>query len=361
MRTAGERLLDWFRATRRELPWRGPFPRDPYRVLVSEVMLQQTQVERVVPRFEAFLRRFPDLESLAAADEEQVLEAFSGLGYYRRARSLHSAARALARAPHLPTRRRELERLPGIGPYTAAAVSAFAFGGGDPPVDGNVARVAARVESLALALGAPALLREGDRLARRLHADAPTPETWEALMELGARVCTPRSPACDTCPLRTDCAAAADGNQERLPLPRRSRPQEDHLWVSLWLPGPKRAVLFRRVPEGVPLAGLWLPPFAPVAPGADPAATARGLLDAVGSRGALTPTAPVLHGITHRRITVLPFVVAVSQPRTRVGEPRDGLAWADPSRPGLPTSSLTDKLRRVVELHMEAAARAADD
>ncbi|HLE60401.1 MAG TPA: A/G-specific adenine glycosylase, partial [Thermoanaerobaculaceae bacterium] len=129
-----ERLLGWFRAGRRDLPWRAPFPRDPYVVLVSEVMLQQTQVDRVVEAFRRFMKRFHSLEALAEAPEEDAVHAFSGLGYYRRARLLHASARAVVERGGWPRSARELARLPGFGPYTSAAVAAFAFAGDDPPV-----------------------------------------------------------------------------------------------------------------------------------------------------------------------------------------------------------------------------------
>ena len=145
---SGQRLVEWFRRGRRELPWRGPFPRDPYSVLVSEVLAQQTQVQRAAAAYPEFLRRFPSVAALAAAEVDDVLHAFAGLGYYRRARLLHLAARAIVARGGWPATARELESLPGFGPYTAAAVAAMAFGGDEPPVDGNVARVIARVYAI---------------------------------------------------------------------------------------------------------------------------------------------------------------------------------------------------------------------
>lgn len=338
-------LLRWFRDAARPLPWRGDLPRDPYRVLLSEVMAQQTQLDRVVPAYEAFLARFPTVEALAAASTDQVLEAFTGLGYYRRARNLHAAARELAAGGGWPTAFPELRRLPGVGAYTAAAIAAFCFGGAEPPVDGNVARVAARVGALALPLGSPALARHAREFARDLHAAEPTPVLFEAVMELGATVCTPAAPRCPTCPLRPDCAAAAAGDPEAYPLPRLRRAPERHRWVAVWLQRGDGRVLLARVPDGGVLAGLWLPPFAVLSDGSRPATVARSLASLAGHHGSLERTAPVAHSITHRRIEVMPFVGAWSA--ARVGEKRPGWGWHDPDRLAVGTSTLLAKLRAV--------------
>jgi A/G-specific adenine glycosylase len=341
---AAGRLLEWFAAARRELPWRGPFPRDPYRVLISEVMLQQTQVDRVVAGYARFLDRFPTLESLAVATEDEVVEAFSGMGYYGRARRLHQAATAIVERGSWPDSAAALAALPGLGPYTAAAVAAFAFGGDDPPVDGNVARITARVGTLALPLGSGRLLRHAARLARDLHAGRPEPGIFEALMELGATVCTPRAPRCGACPLAPDCAAAGAGDPERYPLPRPQREAVAQTWVALWLVRSDGACLLRRV-DGLPvLAGLWLPPLAVVGAADDPGSAAATLAASVGYRGALERRDGVRHAITHRRITVVPFA-GRWQPR-RVSEPGADTLFRQAGDPGVPTSSLLAKLRR---------------
>lgn len=245
--TLADRLLPWFAASRRDLPWRKE-PRDPYRVWVSEVMLQQTRVEVVVPYYRRFLRRFPTLPALAAAPLDDVLALWSGLGYYARARNLHRAARACG--GELPRTAAELRALPGFGPYTAAAVASLAFGEDVPLVDGNVARVLARVFVLRgdARAGAwkiaPALLPHGRSGAFN-----------EALMELGATVCTPRAPDCASCPLRRQCRGKAD--PERYPAPRR-RPLRPLLeWRALALRRKDGAVLLARRPEGALFGGLW--------------------------------------------------------------------------------------------------------
>ena len=337
-----DRLLEWFRASARSLPWRGPFPRDPYLVLVSEVMAQQTQLERVVPAFLRFVERFPSVQALAAADVDEVLHAFSGLGYYRRARLLHRAARSVVERGAWLTTSRELRTLPGFGPYTAAAVAAFAFGGEDPPVDGNIARVAARLRAVSLPLGSGNLLREARAVASEMFAAAATPEVWEALMELGATVCAPAAPRCGSCPLAPGCAARSAGTPSAFPLPRTARARQEERWAVAWLQRADGAVLLRRVEEGPLLAGLWLPPFAVVAAGDAPAAVARALAREAGADVPLVPRPPVRHGITHRDIRVLPYAGAVEA--ARVGETRSGWSWQHPERPALATSSLLAKL-----------------
>lgn len=338
----GPALITWYRHARRDLPWRGPFPRDPYHVLVSEVMLQQTQVERVREAYRRLVELFPSVAALARADEQDVLRAFSGLGYYRRARALHATARAVVAAGGWPGSRARLAALPGIGPYTSAALAAFSFAGSDPPVDGNVGRVAARLGALPLELGSRPLLAAGEALARRVFAETPTPEVWEALMELGATVCTPASPRCDACPWSASCTARLAGTATVYPLPRRKRATEAHRWVALWVEGTDGKVLLRRVDEGGLLAGLWLPRFESVGGDGVPADVARRLAEDAGVVGSLHELPAVSHSITHRRITVVPFALCPEAPCVR--EPGAGWGWYDPTAPEVPTSSLLAKL-----------------
>jgi A/G-specific adenine glycosylase len=337
-----ERLLEWFGASGRELPWRTPFPRDPYAVLVSEVMLQQTQVDRVKPAYARFMERFPTVSRLASADDDDVARAFSGLGYYRRVRLLRAAAHALDGMGRFPETRQALALLPGFGPYTSAAVAAFAFAGTDPPVDGNIARVTARVLALDLALGSSALLAAATEFAASLHQHRPTPAVWEALMELGATVCTPRSPRCTGCPLAPECRALALERPHAYPRPRRRRPTERHTWVVVWLERDDGRVLMRRVEEGSLLGGVWLPPFAPLAEGADPPALARVIAGEAGFGGALAEAPSIRHAITHRDIRVRPFTGRPSG--LRVAEARPGWSWQRAEAPEVPTSSMLAKL-----------------
>src|SRR3954464_5081794 len=248
--TVTRRLLSWFAQERRELPWREE-PRDPYRVWISEVMLQQTRVDVVVPYYERFLRRFPTLRALAQAPLDDVLALWSGLGYYARARNLHKAARAAGSA--LPGTCAELRKLPGFGPYTAAAVASLAFNEDVALVDGNVARVLARVHAL-----------RGDarerawKLAAEILPAGRAGEFNEALMELGAMVCTPRSPECPRCPIRTLCAVQLRGlDLQRYPAPRKKPARPLLEWDALALRRADGAVLLARRPAGALFAGLW--------------------------------------------------------------------------------------------------------
>lgn len=222
------RLARWYRAHGRSLPWRQT--RDPYAIWLSEVMGQQTTLEVVVPRWERFLSRFPTVEALARAPERAVLAEWSGLGYYARARNLHRTAKAIARAGAFPRTLEGLRALPGIGAYTAAAVSSICFGIPEPVVDGNVVRVLCRLHGLRLDPKVPATLARVRALARPLVPARSPGDHNQAVMELGALVCTPRAPRCEACPLRTLCRAAASGKPEGFPRrPRQAKPRSIHL------------------------------------------------------------------------------------------------------------------------------------
>ena len=239
-------LLAWYDASARELPWRKD--KDPYRVWVSEIMLQQTRVAAVIEHYQEFLRRFPTVKKLASAREASVLAAWSGLGYYRRARMLHAAAKLVARERKgkFPKTSAEWRDLPGIGRYTAAAISSIAFGETAAVVDGNVERVLQRI--LAIRLAGEAFWREAEALLDSLRPG----DFNQAMMELGATVCTPRSPVCLTCPVVQLCATRGEGQfggtvtrQARkeidLALHRRNgevllvqRPRNDRLMAGMW-------------------------------------------------------------------------------------------------------------------------------
>jgi A/G-specific adenine glycosylase len=309
-------------------------------VLVSEFMLQQTQVDRVVPRFESFVARFPTFEALAGASEEEVLEEWSGLGYYRRARMLHRLAQEVVESQiSLTQTAEELVKLPGIGPYTAAAVASLAFGEAEPVLDGNVMRVGARVR----ALQADPRSAEGrQRLVtwiRGLMEEAPPGQVNEALMELGATVCTPVGPACGRCPFESDCRAREQGRQAAFPPPRRRRATESLRWVAACVVDEEGSWLVRRVDEGPILRGLWLPPLGGLEEGDDPE-KAAALLVPMRVISASSYGGAVRHNITHRKIDVVPllFVAAHTEP------PSEAWRWVDPKNPGVPTSSLLQKL-----------------
>lgn len=246
-------LLDAYDAGRRDLPWRGES--DPYRIWVSEVMLQQTRVETVIPYYRMWLERFPTLESLAEAQEEEVLVAWQGMGYYSRARRLLGAAR-IVREEHggdLPTSAEELRRLPGVGEYTAGAVASMAFGAVVPAVDGNVRRVLARLFDLPDPGGAE--LRD---LAGALVDPVRPGDFNQALMELGAMVCLPRAPGCASCPLGNLCLARARDTVEERPV-RKARPPlpEIEIVVVVAVRSPDSRFLLRKRPARGLLAGMW--------------------------------------------------------------------------------------------------------
>jgi len=259
-----ERLLAWYDAHGRDLPWRARAGEAPsaYRVLLSEFMLQQTTVATVKSRYAAFLARFPTLEALAAADESEVLHAWQGLGYYRRARALHACARAIVEqhGARVPSDEGPLRALPGIGPYTASAIRAIAHGAPSVPVDGNVMRVMARLHGVEKPL--PGAAPELEILAAQLPCPERPGHVAQALMDLGATVCRPRRPACLVCPWRPACRAHRAGTAERLPRqgPERERPLRRGL--AFLLRRPDGAILFRRRPPGL-LGGMHELPSSP--------------------------------------------------------------------------------------------------
>jgi len=217
------RLLSWYDAGHRDLPWRRTS--DPYRIWVSEIMLQQTRAQTVIPYYERFLERFPDVESLASASETDLLALWSGLGYYSRARNLKRAAEAIVAAGGFPREYEAIRALPGVGDYTAAAIGSIAFELPRVVVDGNVLRVAARIENDAADISAPRT-RERFRTVAQEWLDASRPGAFnQALMELGATVCGPRNPLCRACPLRDLCRAHQAGTASQLPVKlRRQEP-----------------------------------------------------------------------------------------------------------------------------------------
>lgn len=251
-------LLVWYDRHRRDLPWRvysGLSP-DPYHVLVSELMLQQTTVATVRHRFDPFIERFPSLVALAEASEEDVLHAWQGLGYYRRARALHACARTVVEvhSANLPSDVDRLMALPGIGAYTAKAVAAIAFDQPVVPVDGNVMRVLSRLFKVETPL--PKAARELEELARWFEPSMRPADTAQALMDLGAMVCRPRGPACSACPWSDACAAHAADIAPTLPK-RASKPKRPlRQGVAFLLTRPDGAVLFRKRPSEGLLGGL---------------------------------------------------------------------------------------------------------
>ena len=248
------KLLDWYRTNKRDLPWRRT--RDIYRVLVSEMMLQQTTVETVLGYYERFLARFPDVQALAAAGEEDVLEMWKGLGYYSRARNLHRLARQVAAAGTFPDALEGWRKLPGVGPYIAGAVTSIALGLPNAAVDGNVLRVFARVDGIEDDIMLPQTKKRVEaRVQSLMPADAAGDFT-QALMELGALVCRPVSPDCTACPVADGCMALQRGLVDRLPV---KKPREKQQVISLWVAVVQTpdAVLLEHRREETLLARMW--------------------------------------------------------------------------------------------------------
>ena len=251
-------LLDWYDRERRDLPWRARRGRKPdaYRVWLSEIMLQQTTVKAVIPYYESFLARWPTVEALAAATLDDVLAAWAGLGYYSRARNLHKCAQIVCEelAGRFPDTEEGLRELPGIGPYTAAAIAAIAFGAATMPVDGNIERVVARLFAVKTPL--PAAKPEIKRLARALTPAKRAGDFAQALMDLGASLCSPKRPSCLMCPLQGECAAHWQGIEALLPA-RAAKPERPlRFGIAFLALREDGHVLLRRRPEAGLLGGM---------------------------------------------------------------------------------------------------------
>jgi A/G-specific adenine glycosylase len=324
-RSFAARLIGWQRTHgRRDLPWQGT--RNPYRIWLSEVMLQQTQVATVIPYYERFLAVFPDVASLAAAPTERVLELWSGLGYYRRAHLLHRAAILLV-AEHggeFPSDAAAIARLPGIGRSTAAAIAAFAFGARGAILDGNVQRVLARHAAIA---GFPGQTEVNRALWR--HAEALLPRSdieiyTQALMDLGATVCLRTAPRCEVCPVAGDCVARHENRIAELPTPRLKKTLPQRALTVLLLERHGEVLLEKRPATGV-WAGLWSLPE--LEAGGDPVVYCDTRFKAQVTP--LPPLPAIEHGFTHFRLTLLPQPCAVR-------------AWPRRAQPGLLWLPLTD-------------------
>jgi len=374
-------LLGWFDAQQRDLPWRQT--QDPYAIWLSEIMLQQTRVETVKPYYAAFLEAYPDVEAMAAAPQSEVLALWSGLGYYRRARNLHKAAQDIVkrfngyfpstheeilslsgvgyyrRARNLhkaaqdivkrfngyfPSTHEEILSLSGVGRYTAGAIASIAFALPYAAVDGNVHRVMARMFGIEQARGSTQLDKESWVWAEQLVEGERPGDLNQALMELGALVCTPRSPTCMLCPVRAWCQEYEAGTPDRLPLPKAKKPikELEVLWALLCRRG--KVLLVKRPEEGL-FAGMWeLPGCYLDAPSEAPLETLRSHLATLGFTASLDDAPqPYTHVLTHRRLSI--SVYPCQRLRGSVQRPRSQWRWVDPlDLPRLALSSITQTI-----------------
>ncbi len=311
-------LLNWYRQSARRLPWRG-HP-DPYVVWVSEIMLQQTRVETVIPYFHRWLERFPTVQALAAASQQDVLSTWEGLGYYSRARNLHHAAQMVVEQYNgkLPSEVVSLRKLPGSGRYTAAAIASIAFGLDEPTLDGNIRRVLARVFDVS----EPARSPKGERILWELAgSNLPAGSAGDynqAVMDLGAMICTPRAPACERCPASEVCQARKLGVQEQRPV-LETRPTIPHYTVTAAVIQKNETVLLAQRPANGLLGGMWEFPGGKTMDGEDlPTCLRREIreeLDVEIEVG--EPYGIYRHAFTHFRVTLHAFHCALT-----TGEPR---------------------------------------
>jgi A/G-specific adenine glycosylase len=319
-------LIAWYRHSRRDLPWRRT--RDPWRILVSEVMLQQTRVQTVVPYYERFFERFPDVGAFAHASEQDVLAAWAGLGYYSRVRNLQRAARAIVEAGAFPASYESLRELPGVGDYTAAAVASIAFGFPHAAVDGNVLRVISRLMNDAADIASPSTRARFAEIADELLDGDDPGDFNQGMMELGATVCLPRNPACLLCPMSMFCDGFAAGRQHQLPI--KSRPSKTlFLDRTLLLISRQDSLLMRRQNDPAKrMAGFWELPEPEHVP------QARITSEAGEFR----------HTITHHRFRFRVMHASVKRAP-------EGFEWLDAhARATLPVSTIARKALRLAKI-----------
>jgi len=303
-------LTAWFEAEKRDLPWRRDYT--PYAVWISEIMAQQTQMDRVVPYFRRFMARFPDVAALAAADEDAVLVAWEGLGYYGRARHLHAAAKKIMAeyGGRLPEEPEAIRALPGIGDYTAAAIASIAFGVDVPVVDANVLRILARVADIDVPIKEPAGRAKAQALAERLLPKGHARQWNQALMELGGLVCRPKKPQCPTCPVRECCQARHLGIVAERPVLAKAKDIIPLNVATGVLVQAGRIFIQKRLAKGA-WANLWEFPGGRIEPGETPeAAAVRELREETGFETAVADKLAIIrHGYTSYRVTLHCFLL----------------------------------------------------
>ena len=317
------RLLSWYGKEGRTLPWREN--RDPYRIWLSEIMLQQTTVMAVIPYYERFLRRFPTIASLAAASLDDVISLWAGLGYYSRARNLHRAAQKIVTEhASFPDTLEGLLALPGIGRSTAGAILSIAFDKPAPILDGNVRRVLVRIFAWQEDPRSSRAEKQLWQWAEALTPDEHPHEYAQAIMDLGATVCVPRTPLCESCPLRELCQAFKQGCATQLPVARKQRKLPVRQQVALLVKGSDDYLLRQRPTEGF-LGGLWEFPVVEVSPEQDHRQAAECLLADLGLTGELCEAGAVRHAYSHFKLDLTVFKVGIEK-RASVAEAGE-YAW----------------------------------
>jgi A/G-specific adenine glycosylase len=325
------KLLRWYRENGRDLPWRKTT--DPYRIWISEVMLQQTRVETVLPYYKTFLKRFPTVQALAKAPQDDVLKTWENLGYYSRARHLHKAAQIVAErfGGRLSGNVEDLRELPGVGGYTAGAIASIAFGKAVPAVDGNARRVLMRLFAVTAAMDRPSTVRLVQTLAEKLVPESAPGDFNQALMDLANSPCTPRKPACSRCPLEECCRARREGTQEAIPRrPKRGRIPE-RLAVAALIRDRKGRLLVVQRPEKGLLSALWKLPGGFLREGESPA---EGLIRTVREEVGVEsepqlPLGTVRHSYTHFHMILHVFAgrIVCGRPRPPLG---GEMRWSAP-------------------------------
>lgn len=311
--SARKQLLDWYRKNKRSLPWRDTH--DPYKIWISEIMLQQTRVDQAMPYFRRFMECFPTVYRLAEASQEDVLRVWEGLGYYSRARNMHYAAGQIVREynGNIPDSMEKIRKLKGIGPYTSAAILSIAYGKPHAVVDGNVIRVLSRFVGIEKDVRKPAVVKEIQDAADRFLDDASPGDFNQAMMELGATVCTPKSPLCSSCPLQSDCFAHREKRTTQIPYksPAKKRPHK-HIAVGVIRDKQNRFLIARR-PENVMLGGLWEFPGGKQEKGEKIKQTLeRELLEELGVRvNVESEIMQIKHGYSHFTITLHAYFCSI--------------------------------------------------
>lgn len=347
-----QRLLTWYRRDHRDLPWRRR-PDDPYAQLVAELMLQQTQVATVVAYYQRFLERFPTVQVLATAPLDDVLALWSGLGYYRRARHLQEAARAVVEkwGGRFPDAVDSLMSLPGVGRYTAGAIASIVFGCRAPVLDGNVARVLTRWRGITQNPRSPEVQSALWALATDLlpRAGKACGDLNQALMELGATVCTPRAPGCLRCPLWADCRAHAEGTTDQIPAAGRRTKVQQVQAVVVAVQADGRLLFVQRPARGL-WAGLWELPWEQIKATEDYSATLRRLKSRLplGTRVRSTPLGHVDRLLSHRAITFHVYTAQCTSPGTRPYRGTRPSAWRDPT--DLADQGISQACRAILDL-----------